>query len=430
LIDGSFVDKSLQIGPSSSPENNLNVTISGARPIDLGLVSKKETTAYEVTTVRSYTDPVTGDRVELSREVSVQMQLPDQTSSEYLQTLDIEMIGFQNGDFSQVVQGSDGSLSIPGWEVFNSQLVLGRDSNSGVATLAGFSVPEDASPFPTNGSQTSAGDGNVPTRATFNTTVENGALRLVSNITTLQGGDVVRGPYVVSSESSFIPSGGSVSFNWRAVGGSDAYDVFAYLVEVDTGEVVVLLNDTGSTASDTGLRTTDVTVSSGGNYKFVFSSGTFDYSFGRAAGASLYIDNIEISDANGDPVRFTRPYEVVVSKEVSYREISVLTDKLIDIASRQSALSVVERVDVALNLVGSQRAVLGAVTNRLFHAIASNTDASIDLLESAGRIQDADYAEETANLARNQILNKASMALLAQANASLRDIIGLVGDGR
>jgi flagellin len=90
----------------------------------------------------------------------------------------------------------------------------------------------------------------------------------------------------------------------------------------------------------------------------------------------------------------------------------------------------VERVDVALNLVGSQRAVLGAVTNRLFHAIASNTDASIDLLESAGRIQDADYAEETANLAKNQILNKASMALLAQANASLRDIIGLVGDGR
>ena len=114
-------------------------------------------------------------------------------------------------------------------------------------------------------------------------------------MTTSSGGDVVHGPYVVSKDSVFISAGSTVSFDWRAQGGSDAYDVFAYILDVNSGRTVELLNLTGSETQDSGWSTVTHTLANEGNYKFVFASGTFDESFGKAAGASLFIDNIEVS---------------------------------------------------------------------------------------------------------------------------------------
>jgi len=54
-------------------------------------------------------------------------------------------------------------------------------------------------------------------------------------MTTASGGDVVHGPYVVSKEPVYVAAGSDLTFNWRAQGGSDAIDVYAYALNTDTG---------------------------------------------------------------------------------------------------------------------------------------------------------------------------------------------------
>ena len=81
---------------------------------------------------------------------------------------------------------------------------------------------------------------------------------------------------------------------------SDAYDVFGYLLNVDTGATQILLKATGNSGSATqALTKVTASVSRTGNYKFVFLSGTFDFSFGGALGASLLLDNIQIIKESG-----------------------------------------------------------------------------------------------------------------------------------
>ena len=71
-------------------------------------------------------------------------------------------------------------------------------------------------------------------------------------MTTASGGDVVHGPYVVSKEPVYVAAGSDLTFNWRAQGGSDAIDVYAYALNTDTGETINLLNQTGSGRGDSG----------------------------------------------------------------------------------------------------------------------------------------------------------------------------------
>ena len=65
-----------------------------------------------------------------------------------------------------------------------------------------------------------------------------------------------------------------------------------------------------------------------------------------------------------------------------------------------------------------QRAELGSVSNRLDHTITNLSNVNVNLQASRSRIEDADFAAETCNLTKNQILSQAATAMLAQANAS------------
>jgi len=80
--------------------------------------------------------------------------------------------------------------------------------------------------------------------------------------------------------------------------------------------------------------------------------------------------------------------------------------------------TVINNIDTALNTVNMQRATFGAVQNR-FDAVVQNLSSSTESQVAArGRIMDADFSRETANLARYQILQQASAAMLSQSNQS------------
>jgi flagellin len=97
-----------------------------------------------------------------------------------------------------------------------------------------------------------------------------------------------------------------------------------------------------------------------------------------------------------------------------------------DVNDADKARESIVAIDAAIQTVNIQRSSLGAVSNRLSHTINNLTNISSNLSAAQGGIEDADFAHETTMLAKNQILQQASTAMLAQANASKQNVLSLL----
>jgi flagellin len=102
---------------------------------------------------------------------------------------------------------------------------------------------------------------------------------------------------------------------------------------------------------------------------------------------------------------------------------SVLT---LDVSSVESATQALRTVDGALAAVNDQRAKFGALQSRFQATISNLQITSENLSASRSRIQDTDFAQETSNLTRSQILQQAGTAMLAQANALPQQVLSLL----
>ena len=95
-------------------------------------------------------------------------------------------------------------------------------------------------------------------------------------------------------------------------------------------------------------------------------------------------------------------------------------------ATSAGALDAITKIDAALKQVNTTRTTYGAVQNR-FEAVVGNLQTSIESASaSRSRIMDADFASETANLTRGQILQQAGTAMLAQANSLPNGVLALL----
>ena len=134
---------------------------------------------------------------------------------------------------------------------------------------------------------------------------------------------------------------------------------------------------------------------------FTIAGGTVE---GTAAGLASSVDLFSSTTAASDQVDLTQ----------------------IDVTTRDDAYKTIATVDGALNQIAGLRADLGAVQNR-FEAAISNLGVSIENFSaSRSRIQDTDFAAETAELTRVQILQQAGTSVLAQANASQQNVLALL----
>ena len=96
------------------------------------------------------------------------------------------------------------------------------------------------------------------------------------------------------------------------------------------------------------------------------------------------------------------------------------------VTTATNAMSYIAQVDKAISVISTNRGTYAAAINRLDHSVANMQDAATNLAEAKGRITDADFAAETSNLSRTQVLQQASMAMLAQANAAKQNILTLI----
>lgn len=98
----------------------------------------------------------------------------------------------------------------------------------------------------------------------------------------------------------------------------------------------------------------------------------------------------------------------------------------IDLSTRQGSQDSLAVIDEALRFITDTRADLGAVQNRLDATISNLTNISENVSAARSRVQDADFASETANLTKNQILQQAGLSVLAQANAAPQSVLSLL----
>jgi flagellin len=101
--------------------------------------------------------------------------------------------------------------------------------------------------------------------------------------------------------------------------------------------------------------------------------------------------------------------------------------KLITVSTDSEASKMIVAVDRMLQAVNTERATLGAVQNRFESVIRNGENAASNLSASRSRIEDADFAAETANLTKFQILQQAGTSVLSQANALPQSVLGLLG---
>jgi flagellin len=102
------------------------------------------------------------------------------------------------------------------------------------------------------------------------------------------------------------------------------------------------------------------------------------------------------------------------------------TGNTLDVSTVSGANALITAIDTALNTVNGSRATLGAIQNRFESVVTSLQTSSESLSAARSRIQDTDFASETANLTKAQILQQAGMAMMTQANSLPQGVLSLL----
>ncbi|WP_409072678.1 flagellin [Pseudoalteromonas sp. 5Ae-yellow] len=158
--------------------------------------------------------------------------------------------------------------------------------------------------------------------------------------------------------------------------------------------------------SDTSTTTGDAALVNAGTAAVTASATT------ETITLSSKVDFSVTDGAAGTPVS-------VVAEGDSVKDIDLTTE-----LGSQSAIAV---IDDALAQIDSQRADLGAVQNRFGHTISNLANIQENVSASRSRIQDTDFATETANMTKNQILQQAGTSILSQANQLPQAALSLLG---
>jgi len=145
----------------------------------------------------------------------------------------------------------------------------------------------------------------------------------------------------------------------------------------------------------------------------------------RAIGATNF-NGTKLIDGSYSSVSFQIGSTTTSESQISITVGSVNVSSFGSISSAAGATSAMSNLDTAIDSVSSSRADLGALQSR-FEGVLSQLSAAKENTESArSRIMDADYASETANLSRAQILQQAGTAMLAQANSLPQNVLSLL----
>ena len=226
----------------------------------------------------------------------------------------------------------------------------------------------------------------------------------------------------------------AVSFSLSAVATADGLSAAVAAINDQSAKtgVTAALNTAGTAviltnASGNDITVSDTAVANGGNVTLQKLDST-----GAASGATAVL-TADVTAASATTVGY-----IILDSEKSFATDTTTTNAFtdlgstlnkvsgIDITTFVNATNALKTVDSALAFVSGERAKLGALQSRFETSISNLQITSENLSASRSRIQDADFAMETANLSRAQILQQAGTAMVAQANQIPQGVLALL----
>jgi flagellin len=216
--------------------------------------------------------------------------------------------------------------------------------------------------------------------------------------------------FLSSSSAASLPA---ITFVFATSGGTSVSSELS--VDYTSGVITV----TDLTASDGGASTATTLTITSSSIDVVVDLTAAD-SVGEVAG---YIDTVLSSSTFLASLSVDTTHESNGILTISDPNTAVTGGGL---SSVSNARSLITTLDGVLENLNQQRAELGSYSNRLDSTVSNLTNISSNLEAGRGRIEDADFAAETTALAKSQILQQASTAMLAQANASKQNVLSLL----
>ncbi len=234
----------------------------------------------------------------------------------------------------------------------------------------------------------------------------------------------------------------SYTLNINGIAIYSAHDATADSITIDDAVAAINSNSasTGVTATASGSNIT-LNAEDGRNITVTETAATVAEGFnGTGAGTNNTVNAaLDFSSASGTTLDARGSIRLVAAETITLAgtatAIGYSTGSLAlgssamnsaDVTTVANSNTAITRVDAALTSVSSLRSTFGAIQNR-FDSVISNLQATSENVTAArSRIRDADFASETAELTRNQILQQAGIAMLSQANAAPQSVLALL----
>jgi len=187
-----------------------------------------------------------------------------------------------------------------------------------------------------------------------------------------------------------------------------------------------LTTSTGVSASaSNGILTLNV---SSGEARGIEISGTGPSQFGMTARNSTTTAAIQLSTQGDKGIVLGGQTGMTLTgqTQTGYSPSVLMSTGGVDLSTANGSQAALTVLDKAINTITDSRASMGAYQNRLTASVANLEITSMNLQASRSRILDTDYAKETTNLAKAQIIQQAATAMLAQANQSAQSVLSLL----
>jgi flagellin len=228
---------------------------------------------------------------------------------------------------------------------------------------------------------------------------------------------------ITAGTASFTLNGVNVNLNLTTVAATDRANTIT-AINQQSAATGVVASDTGSAIKLTAADGRNITVSTltlgsatnaalqdvGLNGAAATTAGTVNLSYQAPSGLAVTSLDFTLTGFTNN--------KVVASTGTAISAI--------DVTTVQNANAALTAVDAALSAISGSRAALGAYQNRFSSAISNIQTTAENLTASRSRIQDTDFAAETANLTKAQILQQAGTAMVAQANSLPQNVLSLL----
>ena len=378
LLDGSYQDQNLQVGSGNEANDRISISIASAKSSALGVGG-----GSSYSTVVNSTTAGVGSTALLSGALSINGFIVGAASTDGVSSTGSDSSGIAVAAAINAVSGQSGVTAS-----------VNKTEKTGVAVGNSTAGHTGYSSVLASGAVSINGVSLGTTEAAASNVARGAQMTAAINSKSSQTGVI----------ATFSTSDGAVSLS--AADGRNIEIKIASATTAISTAMTGLSHDPGSATAGTSITT-------------VYRS-SIKLSSSNAAGITIGGITSAGLTASGLTATASTPAYTAATATAG---AGVSTVDLTTATGSQTALST---LDKAINTITDARASMGAYQNRLTASIANLETSSMNLQASRSRILDTDYAKETTNLAKSQIIQQAATAMLAQANQSAQSVLSLL----